>query len=145
MSRFVSNPVRRQLATEQSLNNALNNVLKHYLLLNQHAADGSEIISEAAAEKTNMFVLYLLNFLCAKSFVVKKKQSTGNTDVDGDVKWIIQAIGNVADAIDNVREKNVAGTKRLVWIDLTLLICIFKLDVSAGADSRAAQTSTRQR
>ena len=71
-------------ATEQSLNTTLNNVFKHHLLLNQHAADGSEIISEV--EKTNMFVLYLLDFLCSKSFVVKEKRNSGNVDVDGDVR-----------------------------------------------------------
>ena len=49
-------------ATEQSLNNALNNVFKHHSSLNQNAADGSEIISEA--EKSELFVLCLLNFLC---------------------------------------------------------------------------------
>ena len=69
---------------DQSIGNSINNVFKHHLPLNQHGADGSIILAEF--EKTNIFVHYMLDFLCEKRFVVKQKRKSAKQDHEGDVE-----------------------------------------------------------
>lgn len=69
---------------DQAISNSINNVFKHHLPLNQHGADGTIIIAEF--EKTNIFVHYILDFLCEKRFVVKQKRKSAKKDHEGDVE-----------------------------------------------------------
>ena len=71
---------------DQTISTSANNVFKYHLPLNQHEADGTIIISEF--EKTNLFVHYVLDFLCTKRVVVKQKRKAEKNDNDGDVQMV---------------------------------------------------------
>ena len=55
---------------EEAVSKSLNNVFKYQLTMNQHA-DGGFIVSEL--NNTHILVYYILDFLCAKNFVVQTK------------------------------------------------------------------------